>query len=234
MSEVRLSAEPRTEFGKGGARRTRRAGKIPAVIYGHGEDPRHVSLPARDFTNAIRHGGANVLLTLELQGEEQLAIPKAIQRHAIKGIFEHVDLLAVRRGEKVTIDVPLTVTGEVVSGGLVNQESTTVALEAEATHLPSGIEVSIDGLEIGTQVTAGDLTLPAGSTLAVDAEHVLLIIAEAPTAEEVEAEMEAAAEELGIVEEPTDAAQAAAAEAAAAEGTEGRRGAEGEGATQAG
>ncbi len=109
-----------------------------------------------------------------------------------------------------------------------------MALEAEATHLPSGIEVSIDGLEIGTQVTAGDLTLPAGSTLAVDAEHVLLIIAEAPTAEEVEAEMEAAAEELGIVEEPTDAAQAAAAEAAAAEGTEGRRGAEGEGATQAG
>ena len=107
MSEVRLSAETRTEFGKGGARRTRRAGKIPAVIYGHGADPRHVSLPAREFTNAIRHGGANVLLTLDLEGDEQLAIPKAIQRHAIKGTYDHVDLLAVRRGEKVTIDVPL-------------------------------------------------------------------------------------------------------------------------------
>jgi large subunit ribosomal protein L25 len=109
VSEVRLNAESRTEFGKGGARRTRRAGKIPAVIYGHGADPRHVSLPAREFTNAIKHGGANVLLTLELEGSEQLAIPKAIQRNPLKGVFEHVDLLAVRRGEKVTIDVPLSI-----------------------------------------------------------------------------------------------------------------------------
>ncbi|MDP9093115.1 MAG: 50S ribosomal protein L25/general stress protein Ctc [Actinomycetota bacterium] len=201
MAEVRLPAESRTEFGKGGARRTRRAGKIPAVIYGHGADPRHVSLPAREFTNAIRHGGANVLLTLELEGDEQLAIPKAIQRHAIKGIFEHVDLLAVRRGEKVTIDVPLHIVGEVVSGGLLSTESTSVSIEAEATHLPTGIEVSIDGLEIGTQVTAGDLVLPAGSALAIDPEHVLLIVQEAPTAEQMEAETAAAASELGIVED---------------------------------
>ena len=181
MSEVRLSAESRTEFGKGGARRTRRAGKIPAVIYGHGEQPRHVSLPAREFTNAVRHGGANVLLTLDLDGAEQLAIPKAIQRHAIKGTFDHVDLLAVRRGEKVTIDVPLTIVGDVVSGGLLAQEHTSVQIEAEATHLPTGIEVSIAGLAIGTQISAGDLTLPRGSALAGDADQVLLIIQEAPT-----------------------------------------------------
>jgi large subunit ribosomal protein L25 len=154
VAEVRLPAESRTEFGKGGARRTRRAGKIPAVIYGHGAEPRHVSLPAREFTNAIRHGGTNVLLTLELEGDEQLAIPKAIQRHAIKGIYEHVDLLAVRLGEKVTIDVPLRIVGEVVNGGLLAQESTSVSIEAEATHLPTEIEVSIDELQIGTQITA--------------------------------------------------------------------------------
>ena len=127
MSDVRLAAEPRTEFGKGGARRTRRAGKVPAVIYGHGADPRHVALPAHDFANAIRHGGTNVLLTLEVDGGDQLVIPKSIQRHPIKGYFEHVDLLAVRRGEKVTVDVPITVNGEVVPGGLLNQESTSVS-----------------------------------------------------------------------------------------------------------
>jgi large subunit ribosomal protein L25 len=188
VSEVRLSAESRTEFGKGGARRTRRAGKIPAVIYGHGDDPRHVSLPAREFTNAVRHGGVNVLLTLDVDGDEQLAIPKAIQRHAIKGTYDHVDLLAVRRGEKVTIEVPLTIVGEIVPGGLLAQESTSVSVEAEATHLPTGIEVSIEGLEIGTQITAGDLKLPSGSVLAGDPEHVLLLIQEAPTAEDLEAE----------------------------------------------
>jgi large subunit ribosomal protein L25 len=205
VSEVRLSAEPRTEFGKGGARRTRRAGKIPAVIYGHGADPRHVSLPAREFTTAIRKGGANVLLTLDLEGDEQLAIPKAIQRHPIKGIYEHVDLLAVRRGEKVTIDVPLSVVGDVVSGGMLAIESNTVSLEAEATHLPTEIEVSIDGVEIGTQITAGDLTLPQGSSLAVDAEHVMLIIQEAPSQAAMEAgeEQGEPVEQAAVPVEPT-------------------------------
>ena len=222
MAEVRLSAESRTEFGKGGARRTRRAGKIPAVIYGHGADPRHVALPAREFTNAIRHGGANVLLTLELEGSEQLAIPKAIQRHAIKDIFEHVDLLAVRRGEKVTIDVPVHVVGEVVSGGLLSQESMIVSLEAEATHLPSAIEVSIDGLEIGTQITAGELIMPVGSTLITEANHVVVIVQEAPTAEQMEAEAAASAEELGIVEDQSaaPAEQAGASQPESASGTE--------------
>ncbi|HEV7193409.1 MAG TPA: 50S ribosomal protein L25/general stress protein Ctc [Jatrophihabitantaceae bacterium] len=200
MAEIRLPAETRTEFGKGGARRTRRAGKIPAVIYGHGAEPRHVSLPAREFGNAIRHGGTNVLLTLELEGDEQLAIPKALQRHAIKGIYEHVDLLAVRRGEKVTIDVPLHIVGELIYGALLAQESTSVSIEAEATHLPSGIDVSLDGLQIGTQITAGDLTLPRGSVLAGEASQVLLIIQEAPTQEQMEAET--AAEEGAVAEEP--------------------------------
>jgi large subunit ribosomal protein L25 len=212
VSEIRLSAEPRTEFGKGGARRTRRAGKIPAVIYGHGADPRHVSLPAREFTNAVRHGGANVLLTLDLDGETQLAIPKAIQRHALKGTFDHVDLLAVRSGEKVSVDVPVVTVGEVVSGALLQHEATTVTVEAEATHLPNSIEVNVEGLPIGTQVTAGGLSLPRGVTLATDPEHVLVLIAEAPTAEALEADTERAAAELGVVEDrPTAHADEATA-----------------------
>jgi len=205
VSEVRLTAETRTEFGKGGARRTRRAGKVPAVIYGHGDDPRHVALPAREFANAIRHGGANVLLTLDVDGGEQLAIPKSIQRHPIKGYFEHVDLLAVRSGEKVTIEVPVTVVGDIVSGGLLNHEATTISVAAEATHLPTGVEVNIAGLQIGSQVTAADIDLPPGSTLAGDPAAVVLIIAEAPTAEELEAEVAEAASELGIVEEAPQA-----------------------------
>jgi large subunit ribosomal protein L25 len=226
VAEVRLLAETRTEFGKGGARRTRRAGKVPAVIYGHGADPRHVALPARELANAIRHGGSNVLLTLDVDGGEQLAIPKAIQRHPIKGHFEHVDLLAVRRGEKVTIDVPLTVIGDIVPGGLLNQEHQTLSVEAEATHLPTGFEIDITGLAIGTQVTADSVSLPEGSTLAGDPDLVLVIIAEAPTEAEIEAEMAEAAEELGIVEDQSDAdIEAAQAEAAQAEAAEGEGGA---------
>ena len=223
MSEVRLTAETRTEFGKGGARRTRRAGKVPAVIYGHGADPRHVALPAREFANAIRHGGANVLLTLDVDGGEQLAIPKSIQRHPIKGYFEHVDLLAVRRGEKVTVDVPVHVTGEVVPGGLLNHEANTISVEAEATNLPTGFEINIDGREIGTQITAGDIELPTGSSLVTDPAAIVLIIAEAPTQEEIEAEMAEAAEELGIVEEAPQA-EAEAAEGEGAEASSAERG----------
>jgi large subunit ribosomal protein L25 len=219
VSEVRLAAENRTEFGKGGARRTRRAGKVPAVIYGHGADPRHVALPARELANAIRHGGSNVLLTLDVEGGEQLVIPKSIQRHPIKGYFEHVDLLAVRRGEKVTIDVPIVVIGDIAPGGLLNQEATTISVEAEATHLPTSFEVSIEGLAIGSQVTAADATLPSGSSLIVDPETVLLIITQAPTAEQLEGEIAEAAAELGIVE-TQPGAESAPAEASAEGGAE--------------
>jgi large subunit ribosomal protein L25 len=215
VSEVRLSAELRTEFGKGGARRTRRAGKIPAVIYGHGADPRHVSLPAREFTQAIRHGGANVLLTLDLDGGEQLAIPKAIQRHALKGTFDHVDLLAVRLGEKVTIEVPLTIVGDLMPGGLLAQEHTSVSIEAEATHLPTEIELNIANVAIGSQITAGDLVLPTGSVLASDPAQVLVIINDAAAAEaSADAADEAAAVEAAAAA-PTAEAAAPADEAAA-------------------
>jgi len=214
VSEVRLAAEIRTDFGKGGARRTRRAGNIPAVLYGHGAAPKHVSLPAREFANAVRHGGANVLLTLALEGKDQLAIPKAIQRHPIRGEFEHVDLLAVRRGEKVSIDVPLSVVGEIAPGGLLNVEHNAVTVEAEATHLPTEIEVSVAGLEVGTQITAADLSLPTGCTLVTDGETLLLSVSTSPTAEDLEAETAGAASELGIVEDkPAEAAEPAEAAA---------------------
>ena len=204
MSEVRLTAETRTEFGKGGARRTRRAGKVPAVIYGHGADPRHVALVAHDLAHALRKGGSNVLLTLDIEDGEQLVIPKSVQRHPIKGYFEHVDLLAVRRGEKVTVDVSISVVGEVAPGGLLNQENTSISVEADATDIPTEFEVSIDGLEIGGQITAGDVTLPNGVTLITDPESLVLAIAEAPTAEDLEAEVAEAVEELGIVEDAPD------------------------------
>jgi large subunit ribosomal protein L25 len=201
VAEVRLAAETRTEFGKGGARRTRRAGKVPAVIYGHGDDPRHVALPAHDLANAIRHGGNNVLLTLDIEGGEQLVIPKAIQRHPIKGYFEHVDLISVRRGEKVTIEVPIAVTGDVVPGGMLNQERTEISVEAEATHLPSEIAVDISALQIGGHVTAADIALPAGTTLVTEPDQLVLAVVDAPTAEELEADTAQAVEELGIVED---------------------------------
>lgn len=212
MSEVRLAAEVRTEFGKGGARRTRRSGKIPAVIYGHGADPRHVSLPAREFTQAIKRGGGNVLLTLTLDGEDQLTIPKAVQRHPIRGSYEHVDLIAVRVGEKVTIEVPLVIVGDVAPGAMLGQEYTTVQIEAEATHIPTEIEVSVEGLDAGAHITAGDLALPAGSTLVTDAETLLLNVSTAPTAEDIEADTAESIADLGIVEEPSDAEVAEAAE----------------------
>jgi large subunit ribosomal protein L25 len=218
VSEVRLAAETRSEFGKGGARRTRRAGKVPAVIYGHGAEPRHISLPAREFTAAIRHGGINVLLTLDLDGGEQLAIPKAIQRHPIKGTFDHVDLLAVRRGEKVTIDVPVTVVGEVVPGALLAQESQSVSVEAEATHLPTGLEVNVEGLEIGTQITAGQLSLPRGSALITDPETIVVIIQEAPAELEIPEPEAAEGEgaEGAVAEGEAEAGEGAAGESAEA------------------
>jgi len=211
VSEVRLPAETRTEFGKGGARRTRRAGKVPAVIYGHGADPKHVSLPAHELANAIRHGGANVLLTLDLADGEQLVIPKSIQRHPIKGYFEHLDLLAVRSGEKVTVDVPVEIVGDVAPGGLLSVESTSVSLEAEATHIPSGVQVSIDGLAIGSHIVASQLELPVGSTLATDAETLILAIVESPTAADMEGDAGEAAE--GATAEPAEASAEADSDA---------------------
>nr|WP_221375509.1 50S ribosomal protein L25/general stress protein Ctc [Actinoplanes polyasparticus] len=188
MSEVKISAEPRTEFGKGGARRTRRAGLVPAVLYGHGEKPVHIALPAREFAAAIRHGGLNTVFTIDIVGASgaTLALPKAIQRDPIKDTYEHVDLIIVKRGEKVQVDVPVTLVGEAARNTLVVNESNTLAVVAEAMHLPSGFEVSIEGLEAGSQVTAGDVSLPTGTELAVEPDFVLAIISQAQTAEQLE------------------------------------------------
>jgi large subunit ribosomal protein L25 len=188
VPEVRIAAEPRTEFGKGPARRERRAGRVPAVLYGHGSEPRHVSLPGHDVLLALRT--ANVLIRIEgLAGGSQLALPKAVQRDAIKGSVEHVDLIMVRRGEKVTVEVPINVTGEVAPDGLLDQQLVQISVEAEATNIPPGIEVSVEGMAIGASVHAGDLTLPQGVTLAVEPDILVLHVIAAPTAEQLEAEL---------------------------------------------
>jgi large subunit ribosomal protein L25 len=196
VPEVHIAAEPRTEFGKGAARRERRAGRVPAVLYGHGSEPRHVSLPGHDVLLALRT--ANVLIRLDgLPGGSELALPKAVQRHAIRGSVEHVDLIMVRLGEKVTVEIPVTVTGELAPDGMLDQQLIQISVEAEATNIPPGIEVSIEGMDVGDTVHARDLVLPAGVTLAVEPEVLVLHVIAAPTAEQMEADLglpEAAAE----------------------------------------
>lgn len=207
MSEVKINAEPRTEFGKGGARRTRRAGKVPAVLYGHGEKPRHIALPAREFAAAIRHGGVNQLFNIEItDGTSALALPKAIQRDPIKETLEHIDLLIVRRGEKVTVEVPVQLIGESAGGTLVVQEHNTLSVTADATRLPEHLEVSIEGLEAGTHVTAGQVSLPSGAELAADPELVVAVIS-VPAMEEIE---EPAAEPEEEAEEAEETAESGA------------------------
>jgi large subunit ribosomal protein L25 len=196
VSEVKISAELRTEFGKGGARRTRRAGKVPAVLYGHGEAPKHIALPDREFAAAIRHGGINQIFNISLaDGTETLALPKAIQRDPIKDTFEHVDLLIVKRGERITVDVPVQLVGEAARGTLVVHEHDRLSITADALHLPDHLEASIEGLESGSKVTAGDVKLPSGVELAADAELILAVVSVAPSAEELEGEAAVAAEE---------------------------------------
>jgi large subunit ribosomal protein L25 len=206
VSEVRIDAVPRSEFGKGAARQVRREGRVPAVLYGHGTDPRHVSLPGHDVLLALRT--PNVLIRLEgLPGGNELALPKAIQRDPIRGTIEHVDLILVRLGEKVTIDVPIQVTGEVHPDGMLDQQLVQISIEAEATHIPTGIEVSVEGMNVGDAVHASDLTLPEGSVLAVDGEILVLHVIAAPTAAQMEAD-------LGVEATDTDAVPAAGSGAA--------------------
>ncbi|MFD1050404.1 50S ribosomal protein L25/general stress protein Ctc, partial [Kibdelosporangium lantanae] len=143
MSEVRLAAESRTEFGKGAARRTRRAGKIPAVLYGHGSDPKHLALPALEFARVVREHGQNAVLTLDVDSKSELALTKTVTTHPIKNYIEHVDLLLVQRGEKVSVEVPVVLTGDPVPGTLVTQDLTTIAIEVEALHIPEQVEVSL-------------------------------------------------------------------------------------------
>jgi large subunit ribosomal protein L25 len=203
VSEVKLTAEKRTEFGKGAARRLRRDHKVPAVLYGHGTDPVHLALPGHDTMMALKK--SNTLITLDLGDGVQLALPKDVQRHPVKGLIEHVDLLLVRRGEKVTVDVPVHVVGVSVPGTLVAIELNTLAIEVEATAIPSAIEVDVDGAGAGTQISAGQITLPTGSILVTDPEALAVNI----TLPAAEVEEPAAAQEgvaVGLepaVEEPS-------------------------------
>ncbi len=214
MPEVRIAAEPRTEFGKGPARRTRRDGRVPAIIYGHGTDTRHITLPGHELMMALKT--PNVLIRLDgLPGGNQLALPKAVQRDPIKGAVQHVDLIMVRRGEKVTVEVPIQVTGEVFSGGLLDQQLIQIAVEAEATNIPQAFEVNVEGMEVGTAVQAGQLSLPPGVTLAVDPDTLVLHVLAAITAEQLEADLGETPSAEAAEEVPPSPEAAAPAEAGA-------------------
>jgi large subunit ribosomal protein L25 len=175
MSEDnKVSAELRENFGKGFARRLRAEGKIPAVIYGHGTDPKHVSLPGHQVSLLIRR--ANALLELDIAGTPELALVKDVQKDPVRQIIEHIDLLVVKKGEKVSVDVPISVVGEPAPGTIANLEGNTVSLEVEATHIPQNLEVNVEGLEDGTHITAADLKLPRGAVLAGDPEALIIAV----------------------------------------------------------
>jgi large subunit ribosomal protein L25 len=181
VPEVRIEAEPRTEFGKGPSRSIRRAGRVPAVMYGHGAENRHFSLPEHELMIALKT--PNALIRLEGLGRAMLALPKAVQRDAIKGDIEHVDLIEVRSGEKVIVEIPVRVSGDVFSGGLLDQQLVQIAVEAEATHLPDGVDVDVEGMEVGTAVHARDIALPEGATLVTDPDALVLHVKTQQTAD---------------------------------------------------
>lgn len=192
--ENRLVAAARTEFGKGAARRARRDGQVPAVLYGHGTEPQHLNLPAREFAAILRAHGTNAVINLDIDGKEQLALTKSVVVHPIRRHIEHADLLIVKKGETVAVEVPLVVTGTAAPGSLVTEEITTIKLEVEALHIPESVEVSIEGAEVGTQILAGGVTLPKGAKLADDPELLLVnVVAAQAVAPEPEAEAEAEA-----------------------------------------
>jgi large subunit ribosomal protein L25 len=221
VPEVHIAVEPRTEFGKGAARRIRRENRVPAVVYGHGNAPKHISLPGHELMMALKT--PNVLLSLDMDGDTELALPKDVQRDPIKGYLEHVDLVVVRRGEKVTVEIPVHLQGDAAPETLVSLDHTTLAVEAEATHIPGGVDVNIDGLGVGDQILAKDVKLPSGATLVTDGDALVVNITAAPTAEQLEAELAEAEAEVGIVHEEAEAAEGA--EAAGAEEAEAASGA---------
>jgi large subunit ribosomal protein L25 len=218
MSETKLTAETRTEFGKGAARRIRRSDKIPAVIYSQGQEPQHLTLPGHDTMMALKHGGANAVLELEIDGQAQLALAKQVQVDPIKRQIEHVDFVAVKRGEKVVVDVPVVVVGEAGPETLVVTENATVSVEAEATHIPESIEVSVEGAEAGTLIHASDLSLPSGASLLTEGETLVVNVAQQVSAEALEAELEEAEAEAGIEREESDEDAASDEAEAPAEG----------------
>ena len=221
--DLKLVAEKRTQFGKGAARKIRRDHKIPAVMYGHGAEPVHITLPGHDTMMALKT--ANALLTIVVDGDEQLALAKDVQRDAIKPVIEHVDLVIVRKGEKVTVDVPVHLEGEAAPETVVTLDAQTLQLEVEATHIPENLVVSVEGLEAGTQVKASDVDLPRGAALVVDEDTLVVNVTQQISAEELESELAEAEEEAGIEreessEEAAEGEQAASGEAAEGESAE--------------
>ncbi|WP_156297876.1 50S ribosomal protein L25/general stress protein Ctc [Mycobacterium paragordonae] len=200
-----LAVTVRTETGKGASRRARREGKIPAVLYGHGSDPQHLELPGHDFAAVLRHSGTNAVLTLDIAGKEQLALTKAIEIHPIKRSIQHADLLVVRRGEKVTVEVNVVVEGDAGPDTLVTQDANSIEIEAEALSIPEQLTVSIEGAEAGTQFTAGQIELPRGVALVSDPELLVVNVVQAPTAEDLAEE--GAGEEGEAAEEGAEATE---------------------------
>jgi len=228
VSEVRIAAEPRTEFGKGPSRRIRRANKVPAVLYGHGDAPRHFTLPGHELMLALKHD-ANALLTLQTEDGDQLALPKSIVRDPIKGHLEHVDLVAVRKGEKVTVEVPVHLVGDAAPETLVDQQTMTLTVSADATELPEFVELSIQGKRAGSSLSAGDVKLPAGTSLEQDPDHVIVAILGVISEEELEAELTEAEAELGSGQAGAEAiAEAEAEEAGETEDSESDKAGEGD------
>jgi large subunit ribosomal protein L25 len=218
MSEEKIKAENRTQFGKGAARRIRRDDKVPAVLYGHGSDPMHITLPGHDTMMALKHGGSNALLYLDIEGTTHLALTKQIQADPIKGFLEHIDFVEVKKGEKVTVDIPIHVIGESKSDAMTVTELNNVSVEAEATNIPEYLEISVEDADAGYQVFAKDIELPSGSILLTDEDSLIVNVVHAPTAEEVEAELEEAEAEAGIERDDSDEEIAEAAEADAESG----------------
>ena len=211
-----LAVTLRTETGKGASRRARRNGKIPAVLYGHGAEPQHLELPGHDFAAVLRHSGTNAVLTLDIAGKEQLALTKALDIHPIRRTIQHADLLVVRRGEKVNVEVGVVVEGEAGPDTLVTQEANTIEIEAEALSIPEQLTVSVEGAEPGTQFTAGQIALPKGVNLVSDPDLLVVNVVNAPTAADLEEEGAGAVAEGAEGEAPA-AEEGGEAEASAEE-----------------
>lgn len=213
-NDVRLTAEKRTEFGKGAARRTRRDGLVPAVMYGHGTDPVHLALPSLEFARVLRDHGTNAVLTLDVAGDDHLALVKTVVVHPIRNYIEHCDLVVIRRGEKVVVDVTIVLTGDAAPGTLVSQDANTVQVEADVMSIPESFEISVEGAHVGLQILAGQVELPAGVTLQTDPEALVVNVTEARTEADLEDEIDT--EGAGVVEAPSDEEIVEAREEAAA------------------
>jgi large subunit ribosomal protein L25 len=211
-AENNLTAAVRTKTGKGASRQARRDGKVPAVLYGHGADPQHLELPAREFAAVLRNFGTNAVLTLDIDGTEALALPKAIEIHPIRRNIQHVDLIIVRRGERVTVEIHVIVEGDAGPDTLVNQESNTIEIESDAMSIPENLTLSVEGIRAGTQFLASQIPLPDGVTLISDPELLVVNVIPAPTADDLESEGAGDTADAPAAEASDESEEAAASE----------------------